>query len=130
MPQTPPADCPRLLFVYNADSGLFNTLADIAHKVFSPRTYECQLCMITHDALHMKRAWKTFLEELDMPMEFLHRDQFHARWDRRDMPLPAILLARGDVLGVLMDAEAIAGCRTLAALQQQLGARLAEKKGA
>ncbi len=27
-----------LLFVYNADSGLFNTLGDIGHKLFSPNT--------------------------------------------------------------------------------------------
>ena len=36
-----------LLFVYNADSGFFNTLADIGHKLFSPATYPCQLCAIT-----------------------------------------------------------------------------------
>ena len=28
-----------LLFVYNADSGLFNTMADIGHKLLSPETY-------------------------------------------------------------------------------------------
>jgi len=28
----------QLVFVYNADSGMFNTLTDIAHKVFSPKT--------------------------------------------------------------------------------------------
>ncbi len=27
-----------LLFVYNADSGFFNTLADTGHKLFSPTT--------------------------------------------------------------------------------------------
>lgn len=27
---------PTLIFVYNADSGLFNTVTDIAHKVLSP----------------------------------------------------------------------------------------------
>ncbi len=28
-----------IVFVYNADSGLFNALPDIAHKTFSPATY-------------------------------------------------------------------------------------------
>jgi hypothetical protein len=46
-----------LLFVYNADSGVFNLVTDIAHKIFSPQTYACQLCCITHgnfeDALGM-----------------------------------------------------------------------------
>lgn len=33
MPETSPV---RLLFVYNADGGFFNTMADIGHKLFSP----------------------------------------------------------------------------------------------
>ena len=45
-----------LLFVYNADSGFFNTLADIGHKLFSPATYPCQLCAITHGVLAERGA--------------------------------------------------------------------------
>jgi len=29
----------ELLFVYNADSGLFNSVADAAHKILAPSTY-------------------------------------------------------------------------------------------
>jgi len=38
---------PRLLFVYNADTGRFNRLADAAHKVLSPQAYQCVLCKVT-----------------------------------------------------------------------------------
>jgi hypothetical protein len=38
----------KLLFVYNADSGLFNSIAEAAHKIVSPQTYRCDLCRITY----------------------------------------------------------------------------------
>ncbi len=50
-------ETPTLLFVYNADSGFFNLAADIARKIFSPQTYDCNLCAITHDAFAMKNDW-------------------------------------------------------------------------
>ena len=45
---------PRLLFVYNADTGLFNALADSAHKILSPQTYQWVLCEVT--LIHTSRA--------------------------------------------------------------------------
>ena len=53
----------RLLFVYNADSGLFNTLTDIAHKMLSPKTYTCNLCAITHGLFSEKEEWKEFIPD-------------------------------------------------------------------
>ena len=38
-----------LLFVYNAKSGIANVLVDISHKLLSPETYSCNLCVITHN---------------------------------------------------------------------------------
>ena len=75
-----------LLFVYNADSGFFNTLADIGHKLFSPATYPCQLCAITHGVLAERGAWRDFIGALDLPCEFLHRDQFQARFPGNGTP--------------------------------------------
>lgn len=72
--------CRRLLFVYNADSGLYNTLADIGHKLISPGTYQCQLCSLTHGYLRERDAWRDFLEGLPATCEFLRRDQFRERW--------------------------------------------------
>jgi len=72
-----------LLFVYNADSGLFNTLADIGHKLFSPETYPCPLCAITHGLLREREAWRRFVQGLGVPCEFLHRDPFTVKMRRR-----------------------------------------------
>ena len=85
---------PTLVFVYNANSGLFNTLSDIAHKILSPQTYACNLCAITHTPLGMRQEWKTFLEHLELEKEFLHTDEFHARYGLEEMKLPAIFLKK------------------------------------
>jgi hypothetical protein len=80
----------RLLFVYNADSGLFNTLADAAHKIVSPDTYQCDLCKITYGWFTERTQWRRFLGELGAECEFLHRDQFLARHPGNETPLPAV----------------------------------------
>lgn len=66
----------KLIFVYNVDSGLRNMIIDGAHKIFSPGTYECNLCDITFGAFTEKRSWKKFREETALAMEFLHKDEF------------------------------------------------------
>jgi len=69
----------KLIFVYNADSGMFNTLSDMAHKIFSPNTYECQLCQITHGNFSMRDNWKEFMAGISLPVEYLHRDEYESR---------------------------------------------------
>jgi hypothetical protein len=109
---------PPLVFVYNADSGVFNTLADAAHKIFSPRTYRCNLCALTHSALGMRREWRQFLDGLGVPLEFLHADELRARYGVAGVPLPAIFRRGVEGVEVLIDAELINACRTLDDLQQ------------
>ena len=96
-----------LIFVYNADSGLFNTLTDIAHKVFSPDTYSCNLCMITHDNLSMRSEWKEFIEQLDIELEFLHRDEFLKQYKMSDVKLPCIFSKDTDGLSDFISADEI-----------------------
>ena len=66
----------KLIFVYNANSGKLNTLFDIAHKLLSPETYQCDLCSLTHGALSEKKAWQEFRKRSGLKMEFLHKDEF------------------------------------------------------
>ena len=109
---------PALVFVYNADSGVFNTLADAAHKIFSPRTYACNLCALTHTAVRMRGEWKQFLEGLGRPLEFLHADELAARYGLKGVPLPAVFTKDGGGLRVLAGADSINACRTLDELKR------------
>ena len=67
---------PTLLFVYNADTGLFSVMTDYAHKILSPKTYPCNLCAITYGNMGMNKQWKEYINNLTIPIEFLHRDEF------------------------------------------------------
>src|SRR5687768_11489025 len=100
-----------LVFVYNADSGVFNALADAAHKIFSPRTYACNLCALTHTAVGMRGEWRRFLEGLGPPPEFLHADELGARYGVSGVPLPALFRREGERLSVLAGADAINACK-------------------
>ena len=100
----------RILFVYNADSGLRAWFADGMVKVFTPLRYPCNLCKITFGLLLMKKKWKRYTRGLPFHVEFLHRNEFLARYDSQDQ-LPAIFRANGE-LSVLLAAEEINGART------------------
>jgi hypothetical protein len=104
----------ELLFAYNADSGLFNAMADTAHKVFSPQTYACNLCKVTYGLMTEKRAWRRFIEDLDVDALFLHRDELRQRFPKLDIPLPAVLRRSGDQAPeVCIAAEALNRCQSI-----------------
>jgi hypothetical protein len=66
-----------LLFVYNADSGLFNELKDYGKKIVDKESYQCNLCGVTFGLTGMKREWKHYLSELNYKTHFIHRDEFY-----------------------------------------------------
>lgn len=97
----------RVVFVYNAENGFFNAITSSMHRVFSPSTYECNLCFYTHDLTGMNRRWKQFLDSLGCRFAFYYRTGF-----RRDFPdlvlaLPAVVAIHGRIPEVLVSAEEI-----------------------
>jgi len=52
----------ELLFVYNADSTAIAQFTDLFIKLFTPKKYSCNLCLVTYGMLRMKRAWKVFID--------------------------------------------------------------------
>ena len=92
-----------LLFVYNADTGLFSVVTDYAHKILSPKTYPCNLCAITYGNMGMNKKWKEFIANLTVPIEFLHRDEFLKRFALKDTQLPAAFIKRGELPILLSD---------------------------
>ncbi len=113
---------PYLLFVYNADSGLFNTMADIGHKIFSPETYQCSLCALTHGYFKERGEWRSFIESLDRECVFLHRDEFLRQFPDSDRELPAVFRVENNKAMSCVDREAITGCEDLAQLQSLISA--------
>jgi len=112
----------QLVFVYNADSGMFNTLTDIAHKVFSPQTYECNLCAISHSYLNERSEWKDFIQNLDAECEFLHRDEFLKKYNSEIEQFPAIFELIDDELRLKLSAEDINSCKSMDDLEKAITA--------
>lgn len=113
-----------LVFVYNAGSGLFNAVTDLAHKALSPRTYRCQLCALTYSTFRMRESWKQFLRTLDEPLEFLHADELESLYGVSGVPLPAVFRREGTRLELLIESEAINACRDLEELKRLCEERL------
>lgn len=109
-----------LIFVYNADGGVFNLLTDMAHKALSPATYACNLCALTHGTFGMRGEWKAYLEKLKRPVEFLHANELQARYEAVDADLPAVFEGEGGKLKLLIRADEINLCRTIKDLKNLL----------
>jgi hypothetical protein len=101
---------PSIIFVYNADSGIFNTVSDIAHKIFSPKTYSCTLCAITYGNFGIREDWKEYLESLAADLEFLHRDELSEKYGITEITLPTVLLKKGDTFEEWITADEIKQC--------------------
>lgn len=115
---------PVIVFVYNADSGIFNTMTDIAHKIFSPETYSCNLCAITYGKFSIREEWKTFLETLDANMEFLHRNELEEQYGLTGVELPAALLKTGQQLELWITSKEINECKTIEELKNLVTGKL------
>jgi hypothetical protein len=114
-----------LIFVYNGDTGFFNTVADIAHKLLSPSTYPCKLCAITHGVIRMGSRWREFVDSYEGELEFLHRDQYLARSCMPDVTLPVILERLSDSkTRVLVSAEEISSVASVEELIKLIEGRL------
>lgn len=115
---------PKIVFVYNADSGVFNLLSDIAHKIFSPQTYACNLCALTHSNFGMKKEWKEYLDALGNPLEFLHADEFKAKHNFEKVNLPAIFIEENGSLRQIADAGRINRSNSIDALKSIINKEL------
>ncbi|BAO44247.1 hypothetical protein [Thiolapillus brandeum] len=111
---------PTLIFVYNADSGMFNTLADIGHKIFSPESYACSLCAITHGYFHERKEWRQFVEALPVPCRFMHRDEFYQSYPHSQEKLPAVFLLQEEILHCCVSAEQLETCDNINQLKQRI----------
>ncbi len=82
----------NIIFIYNARSGKLNSLLDVAHKLISPKTYQCKLCTITHDTFTENALWKEFRSTTKLSLEFLHSDEFEKKHKNIETTYPAIFL--------------------------------------
>lgn len=100
-----------IVFVYNADSGLVNEMKDYIHKILSPSDYECNLCAITYGNTGMKSEWKSFVNDIPVPVVFLHKDEFYEQFNYPGAAFPCVYLQRGQRLDMLITSDEINECK-------------------
>ena len=105
----------ELLFVYNANSTPIAQLTDLFVKLFAPKKYSCNLCLLTYGMLRMKRTWKVFVDQLPRDVRFLHRDEFRDRYGD-DSDLPAAFIVENGELVPFITAREINGVRSVGEL--------------
>lgn len=103
----------KLVFVYNADSGMANAFLDSLHKLFNPQTYQCNLCALTHNVFNESEVWKHFREHTDIEMQFLHRDEFRAQFENVNFELPFIFSYENGTINQVVEAKTIDSLKTV-----------------
>ncbi len=78
----------KIIFVYNANSGLINSVLDMGHKIISPDTYKCNLCHLTYGIVTEREEWKNFRQSSKDELEFWHKDEFEQKYqEKRNYPV-------------------------------------------
>jgi len=106
----------KLIFVYNANTGLFSTVTDFAHKMLSPSTYQCQLCALTYGSFSMKQEWNFFIKSLSIKTVFLHKDEFEKQY-KIQTALPAVYVTTNATIKEMITKREIDSCRNLEQLK-------------
>ena len=100
----------RLLFIYNADSGLWDAIVDGTRKLL--RINGCTLCEITHGLVGEKSEWRACHQALGVPIDYLHRDELSP--DLQSVVgdnLPSVLAEVDGELEILLEKDGIARCK-------------------
>ena len=80
----------ELIFIYNAKSGLVNEFLDFAHKILSPRTYNCNLSSISYGNFSMKKKWSDYISSLPVKSTFTYKDKV-SEYGYDNIKLPSII---------------------------------------
>ena len=118
----------KLLMVYNAEAGFLNGVMDSMHKLFSPATYQCSLCAITHDTFGMRQEWKDFIERLNLPIEFFHRPDFRKAYPDIEVELPVILAEENGEIRTILNPQEMKAAGDVPGLIQALSSKLEAAK--
>lgn len=117
----------KLLFVYNGDSGLVNSVLHLMHKTFSPSTYECRLCALVYNGISLDKGWRAYMAQLDVDVSYCHRDTLRADHGLSFDAYPLVLEQSASGHRVLMSARDFDAVKDLDDLQSRLSELLSNQ---
>ena len=105
-----------LLIVDNTDSEVLPSLKDFsAGTAAASGAGTRTLSTMTHSPVGMKKEWKRFLKDLEIPSRTLERSEFTSEFGsgHPKMTFPVVLIKTGTELTVLISTEELRRCRDL-----------------
>ena len=112
-----------IYFIYNVKDDFVSILGDFFHKSFSPKTYPCNLCSVTHGPFTKKKKWKLLLDSLNYDYQFLYKDEVYDFMENIES-LPVILLGSKENTNVLLSTEKINSVNDLDELIYEINKQL------
>ncbi len=113
--------------MYNANKGAGSGLMGSLHKAISPKTYECNLCRLTHGVFAEKKAWRNFRKRSEVEMIFLHKEEYQDKFKSKFeslYDLPVILYQDNYDLSVMVKKEELNQMEEVETLIEKLETRL------
>jgi hypothetical protein len=102
-----------LLFVYKTDSGVLQSLKNYSTGTAASGSDICTLSAVTHSPVGMKKEWKRFLKDLQIPSRSLDRNEYTMEFRQHPTTFPVVLVQTGTELAVLIGTEELNQCRDL-----------------
>lgn len=133
------SDKVKLIFVFNADTSTkWQGFKETLHKTFKPSTYDCNLCAVTYGAFGMKKEWKKFVSNIDVPVEsmgrdifdteFLHRDEFDKKYKLKDALYPSAYVEDGEGIRIFISQDEMNAVKDIPELKALVEAKIKEFK--
>ena len=116
----------ELIFIYNAKSGIVNEFLDLAHKIISPSTYNCNLCAISYGNFTMKKKWSDYISSLPVRSTFTYKDKV-SEYGYNNIELPSIIFRNGSRSKVIISSEEINKLKKIDQLINILSDRLKDQ---
>ncbi len=116
-----------LIFVYNASSGVNNSLLDSVQKLLKPESYECKLCELTFGVISENKKWKAFRKQSDMEMIFLHKEEYQKKFKSKFeqlYDLPVVLYQDNYDLSLVIGKEELNQIEEVEILIEKIKARV------
>ncbi len=116
-----------LLIVDNTNSSVLEPLKDFSTGTAAASGAGTHtISSITHSPVGMKKEWKRFLKDLEIPSRTLDRSEFLSEFGSglHQITFPVVLVQKGTELAVLISPEELTQCRDLNDLITLLRSRL------
>jgi hypothetical protein len=93
-----------LIFVYHCDRGHLSATKDYSQKLTDNKAPDCNLLALISSPVGMKKGWKRYIQELQIPARFLCRDEYEEEFGGLLTPLPAVFLHEGKTKSLVISA--------------------------